>query len=102
MPQKLVIRRGRQATATTRSASGESQTVRFRVPAAKIRQLRAGLSNPQFALLESSEPGNCADCYLYSIDYRGHSVSVTQVDVPSWLSKTIGSLEALAAHRPFH
>jgi hypothetical protein len=99
-PQKLVIQPGRLAAAT--SASSEGRTVRFRVSAPKIRQLRAGLSNPRFALLESSGPGNCADCYVYSIDYRGHSVSLDQVDVPSWLSKTIGRLDALAAHRPLH
>ena len=102
MPQMLVIRPGRKATATTRSAGGESRTVHFRVPVPKAQQLRAGLSNPRFALLESSGPGNCADCYLYSIDYRGHSVSLTEVDIPGWLRKTVGRLGALAAHLPSH
>jgi hypothetical protein len=83
-------------------ANGESRTVRFRVSVSKINQLRAGLSDPRFALLESSGPGNCADCYSYSIAYRGHSVTISQVDVPGWLSGTIGRLEALALHRPLH
>jgi hypothetical protein len=103
MPQRLVIRPGRHAIATTASATGRSRTVRFRVSVLTIKRLRAGLDDPRFDLLESSGPGNCADCYVYSIDYRGHAVSVAQVDVPRWLSKTIERFGALAgSHRPFH
>jgi hypothetical protein len=102
-PQKLVIRPGRQAAATGTNAAGKKKTVHFRLSAPKTNQLRNKLLDRRFALLEDSvAPGNCADCYLYSIKFRGHSVSISQVDVPAWLAKTIGHLEALAAHRPLH
>jgi hypothetical protein len=103
LPQKLVISPGRQAVVKTLGPGGEPRTARFRVSALTIKRLRNGLSDQRFDVFEGSGPGNCADCWVYSIDYRGHSVSVAQTNVPIWLRKTIGRLEALVeSHLPLH
>ena len=103
MPQKLVITPGRHAVATARGAGGRPQTARFRAAVGTVKRLRNGLSDPRFAAFGGGGPGNCADCYFYAIDYREHSVSVPQSDVPVWLGRTIDRLEALVeAHLPFH
>jgi hypothetical protein len=102
MPQKVVIKPGRHAVATTRNGRGV-KTVRYRVPVPTVKRLRNGLSDPRFAAFEGGPPSNCADCYVYSITYRGHTVTVDQSEVPAWLQKTITRLEALAGpHLPFH
>ena len=102
MPQKVVIRPGRHAVATTRNGVGVKR-VRYRVPVPTVKRLRKGLSDPRFAAFEGGPPSNCADCYVYTITYRGHTVTVDQSTVPSWLQRTITRLEALAGpHLPFH
>jgi hypothetical protein len=102
MPQKVVIRPGRHAVATTRNGVGV-KTVRYRVPVRTVKQLRNGLSDPRFAAFEGGAPSTCADCYVYTIAFRGHTVTVDQSTVPVWLQKTITRLEALAGpHLPFH
>jgi len=102
MPQKVVIKPGRHVVATTRNGVGV-KTVRYRVPVPTVKRLRNGLSDPRFAAFEGGPPGTCADCYVYTITYRGHMVTVDESTVPGWLRKTITRLEALAApHLPFH
>ena len=103
MPQKLTIMPGRHASATVLTPRTGIRTVRFRVGAKRIVSLRKGLSEAHFSQLRTSNPGNCADCFLYSLRYRGHDVTLTEVDVPSPLRAVIDQLEALiAAHRPLH
>ena len=45
MPQKVVIKPGRHAVATTRNGVGV-KTVRYRVPVPTVKRLRSGLSEP--------------------------------------------------------
>jgi hypothetical protein len=102
MSQKVAIKPGRRGEASA-STGHETRAVRFRPSVLKVKQLRNGLSDPRFKLLESSPSGSCADCYVYSLVYREHSVSIAEPDVPVWLAKTIGRLEALVeTHLPFH
>ena len=103
MPQKVVFSPGRKAAVTTLDPTGKPRTVRFRLPILKLHQFRNALSQPKFALYESHLPGTCADCYLYSIAYRGHSITFVQTEIPIWIRKTVYRFEALVeSHRPFH
>ncbi len=75
MPQKLVI-------ATRQGSHGDDEERERRKPdgalpgagARRSTSLAPASRSSRFAVLESSVPGNCADCYIYSIDYRGHAV----------------------------
>jgi hypothetical protein len=115
MPEELTIRPGRRAVATLGvSGSGESRTVRFRVSRRKVSILRKGLRRSHFFALGSSPPGRCADCFVYTIDYRGHRVSVDQSSISSQLAGVVTKLETIVfthavmpspgelPHLPFH
>jgi hypothetical protein len=102
-PDKLVVRRGRRAAVKTTSAAGVARTVRFRLSVLTVKRLRNALSQPPFATWEGVPANGCADCYVYTLDFRGHSVSFPQNEIPIWLRKTVRRFEALVeAHRPFH
>ena len=102
MPQKVVIRPGREAETAT-SSFNEGSEVGFTLSVLKAKQLRAGLSQAQFRRFESPLPGNCADCYVYTITFRGHTISFTQSEIPIWIKKTVARFEALyETHRPRH
>jgi hypothetical protein len=100
-PRKLTIKPGRHAVVSAGAPNGtHNRAVRFQVTAKRIRSLRRGLARAHFAAIESTTPsGSCADCYLYSIRYRGHEVVLLQTDVPARLHRVIDQLEAvIAAH----
>jgi hypothetical protein len=103
MPEALAIRPGRHATVTALDGRGKRRSVEFRVAPRKIRQLRAAAETASIGELPTSTPGSCADCYVYSVTYRGKSASVAEVDVPGRMQPLIDRAEALiAAHLPFH
>lgn len=96
--RKLRIRPGRYAVASTGVAAGAyGRTARFRVPAKRIRSLERGLARARFAAIESAPPVGCADCYRYSIRYRGHAVTLLETDVSARLRRVIDQLEAVIA-----
>jgi len=94
-PQKLTIGPGRHAIATIADTRGGTKTVRFQIPRKRVQNLRQGLAQAHFSQLESPPPGNCADCYLYSISYRGHEVTVGQADMSDRLDDVVTELETL-------
>ena len=94
-PQKLAIGAGRHAVATYADTKGGTKTVRFEISRKRVRSLRQGLAQAHFSQLESPPPGHCADCYLYSISYRGHEVTVGQSDMSARLGDVVAELEAL-------
>lgn len=103
LPRKLVIRPGQRGTATTFDPKNGRRSVEFRVAEKKVKQLRAAAEAAHLGEVPPSEPGSCADCYVYSVAYRGASVSIAQVDVPTRMRGLIDRAEALiAAHLPFH
>jgi hypothetical protein len=104
MPQKLVIEPGRRGQVYQAPNGHESGARIFRVGKSRILSLRRGLAKAHFEQIEGGGlPGTCADCYLYSIRYRGHSVSLVETEVPAQLRKVINQLEAVIdAHLPFH
>ena len=104
MPQKLVIRPGRRATATVVGTRGRLHTVHFRISVLTAKRLRNGLAQPKFDSHESDpDPGGCANCFQYTLEFKGKSISFWQNKTPPWISKTVQRFEALIeAHRPFH
>jgi hypothetical protein len=103
MPQKLTIRPGRHATLTAVDPHGQRRSVQFRVAAKKVKQLRAAAETAHVGTAEPSEPGNCADCFIYTVAYRGETASVAEIDVPVRMRGLISRMETLiAAHLPFH
>jgi hypothetical protein len=114
MPQELTIRPGRHAEASMAGTSAGKRTVRFRVSRKKVATLRRGLRRAHFFGLESSLPGNCADCFLYTIEYRGHEVTIDESSLPAKLRDVVTKLETIVfvhvvmpsadevPHLPFH
>jgi hypothetical protein len=103
MPQKLVIRPGRRATVTALDAHGRRRSVEFSITAKKVEQLRAAAETARIGDVAPSPPSGCADCFVYSVTYRGETASVAEVDVPARMRGLVSRAEALiAAHLPFH
>jgi hypothetical protein len=97
-PRSLEIAPGRNAT-----AKGLGRTVHFRVGVKPVRRLRKALEGAGFADIPDPRPSNCADCFYYDIEYRGHEVEFSQLDQPRKLVGVVDQLEALIdSHLPFH
>jgi hypothetical protein len=105
MPQKVVItHRHAMLERQERDATGIGAfSTNVKLSERKLKQFRVALSQPQFAAYESPLPGNCADCYVYTISFRGHTISFPQSEIPVWIRKTVGRFEALVEnHLPRH
>jgi len=103
MPEKLVVHPGRHATVTAIDGRGKRHGREFRIGVKQAKKLRAAAETARIDELPTSEPGSCADCYVYSVTYRDESASVAEVDVPRRMQPLIDRAEALiAAHLPFH
>ncbi len=107
-PRSLRIAPGRHATAQRPkfpSTPDSRSTIRFRVGVKEVKRLRNALERADFQAIPGPAPvpSNCADCYLYEIGYRGHTVSFDQASVPRGLEPVVDQVEALIeAHLPFH
>ncbi len=96
MPQELIIGPERHAKAAMATGTPAGvRTVHFRVSRKQVARLRRGLRQAHFSELENSFPGNCADCYLYTIEYRGHEVTTDESALPDRLHNVIRKLEAI-------
>jgi hypothetical protein len=105
-PRSLEVAPGRHATAKRRrspTGGGSLATAHFRIGVEQVRRLRNALERADFQGIADPGPGVCADCFHYSIDYRGHEVTFTDVTVPKGLRPVIDRIEAIIAHHlPFH
>ncbi len=95
VPQKLAIRPGRRAVASMGGSPLGVRTVRFRVSKKRVVSLARGLRRARFSTLESSSSGNCADCFLYRIGYRGHRVTIVEPALPDELRQVVTKLETI-------
>jgi hypothetical protein len=95
MPQELTIGPDRHAKAAMAGTAAGVRTVRFRVSRKKVATLKRGLRRAHFSALESSLPGNCADCFLYTIQYRGHEVTIDESALPDRLREVVTKLETI-------
>jgi hypothetical protein len=103
MPQALKIKPGRRATVTALDAHGRRRSVEFEVAVKKVKQLRAAAETARIGEIAPPQPSTCADCFVYTVAYRGETVSIEEVDVPARMRPLIDRAEALiAAHLPFH
>jgi hypothetical protein len=96
----LQIEPGRHATLRARGA-----IVRFRVATKKVRRLRAALEDANWGAPgpPESSPGTCADCYQYTIRYRGLIAVFDQSIQTHRFDRAVEQLEALVqSHLPFH
>jgi hypothetical protein len=105
-PRSLEIAPGRHATAKRRSSTSRSNspiTAHFRIGVEQIKRLRNALERADFQAIADPGPGVCADCFHYSIKYRGHEVTFSDVTVPQALRPVVDRIEAIVAHHlPFH
>ncbi len=96
----LQVEPGRHATLRARGS-----TVRFRVATKKIRRLRTALEDAHWGTPgpPGSGPGACADCYQYTIRYRGLIAVFDQSIQTHRFDHAVEQLEALVqSHLPFH
>jgi hypothetical protein len=96
----LQIEPGRRAILEARG-----ETTRFRVAPKEIRSLRSGLEKANWKTIAKPASGSatCADCYQYSIEYRGLTVSFDEAIQTRRFDPAIDRLEALIdSHLPFH
>jgi hypothetical protein len=107
-PRSLRIKPGRHAIARRGGLPSRSDslfTVRFRIGVKQVKRLRTALERADFQAIVSPGPNSdgCADCYSYSIAYRGHRVTFSEAALPGELRPVVGRLEAIIAHHlPFH
>ena len=104
-PRKVVIRHRKALLKKSErvvAGVGTSSTT-VKLSERKLKQFRAALSQPRFAAYESPFPGNCADCFIYTISFSGHTISFPQSEIPPWIAKTVARFEALIErHLPRH
>ena len=90
--ETLVVRPGLRAHAT--APKGDRQaSARFRMYAGTAEGLRRELAKAHFTKLKSADPTTCADCYVYSIAYHGHTVVYADSQVPKSLGEVVDTLE---------
>jgi hypothetical protein len=99
VPMELTIRPGRHAVASIAGTRAGERTVRFRISRKKVASLTLGLRRARFFKLQSTFPGNCADCFIYSIAYRGHELTIDQSTMPKRLGEVVDELESLVYAR---
>jgi hypothetical protein len=101
--ETLVVRAGLRARATAPKGRREASK-RFRMDAGTAEELRRELARAHFAGLRGSPiSGSCADCYLYSITYRGHRVRFPESETPDGLGEVVDQLEGeVIAHMYRH
>jgi hypothetical protein len=87
------------ATASADEPGRGERRVDFHLSAHRIRALERGLRSAHFVSLESPGPSGCADCFEYSLFYRGHSLELDESQTPPRLDAVIAQLEAIiSAH----
>jgi len=92
MVETLVVRPGLRAYAT--APKGDRQASKhFRMNAGTAEELRRELAKAHFTQLESTTSATCADCYVYSITYHGHTALFSESKVPHSLDEVIDALE---------
>jgi hypothetical protein len=90
--ETLVVRPGLRAYATAPKGAREASK-RFRMNADSAEEIRRELRKARFGRLTSSADGACADCYVYSITYRGHTVLFSESQARGHLGEAVDSLE---------
>ncbi len=81
--ETLVVRPGLRAHATAPKGPREASKD-FKMDAATAEEVRRELAKARFAKLGGGKiPGNCADCYVYTITYHGHRVSFLANEAPN-------------------
>ena len=91
--ETLVVRPGLRAYATAPRGKHEA-TANFRMNARTAEELRKELAKAHFTHLgRTSNSGTCADCYVYSITYHGHTAQFLDSKVPDRVGEVIDKLE---------
>jgi hypothetical protein len=92
--ETLVVRPGLRAFATAPKGDHEA-SAHFRMSARTAEELRKELAKARFTHIRStSSSQTCADCYVYSIAYHGHTVHFPESSVPDGLGEVVDKLEA--------
>lgn len=66
-----------------------------RLSAAAMDKLRHALSKAQLDRPVSQGQGGCADCFIYTITYKGHRVELSEDRVPARMRPAIDRLSRL-------
>jgi hypothetical protein len=91
--ETLVVRPGLRAYATAPKGNRES-SAHFKMNAGTAEELRRELAKANFTHLKSTTgPATCADCYVYSITYHGHTALFYASKVPQDLMEVVDALE---------
>jgi hypothetical protein len=93
--ETLVVRPGLRAYAMGPKGDTEA-SAHFRMNARTAEELRRELAKAGFTHLESTADPPCADCYVYSIAYHGHTVRFLDSKTPPGLMEVVDKLEGEA------
>jgi 1,6-anhydro-N-acetylmuramate kinase len=92
--ETLVVRPGLRAYATAPKGDREA-SAHFKMKAQTAEELRRELAKAHFTHLRSTANATtCADCYLYSITYHGHTILFSSSKTPHSLLEVVDGLEA--------
>jgi hypothetical protein len=91
--ETLVVNPGLHAYATAPKGTAEASK-HFKMNAETAEEVRRELAAAHFSHLRSTPlQTNCADCYVYSITYHGHTVLFPDSKTPKGLDEVIDALE---------
>jgi hypothetical protein len=91
--ETLVVNPGLRAYATGPKGARQA-SAHFRMKAQTAEELRRELARAHFTEIGSTaNPATCADCYVYSIAYHGHSVLFFDSKTPPGLTEVVDRLE---------
>jgi hypothetical protein len=95
----LMVAPAQFATAESSGPGAGKRRVDFHLGSRRIRALERGLRRAHFSSLESPGASGCADCFEYSIFYRGHNLALDESQMPKALGRVIEQIEAIiSAH----
>jgi hypothetical protein len=96
---RLEVAPGRSAVAESSGTRAGNRRVQFRISNRRIRALERSLRRAHFGSLENPGPSGCADCFVYSIFYRGHQLELDESQMPRQLGAAVAEIEAIiSAH----
>jgi hypothetical protein len=97
--RSLVVAPAQFATAASSGTRAGERHVDFHLGSRRIRALERGLRRAHFASLESPGASGCADCFEYSLFYRGHLLEFDESQMPRGLRGVVAQIEAIiSAH----
>jgi hypothetical protein len=88
---RVTVKRDRRVTVRSRGDAAKHT----RLSRAAMQKLRRELDDAQIDHPPADSPPSCADCFVYTITYKGHRVQLTEDGIPERMQPAIQRLSRL-------